>query len=135
MPWAPQACTLPTAQVPLRVAEFDDLFSQTLRHTERLDVTWLRLVLTGGDATEAAVRDLTAAESRCCSFFDFHIDRHGDQVVLEVRVPRAMHGAPDAAALDDLVAITATTFYEREAELLGAIDEELAAAYQLSDVR
>ena len=45
----------------------------------------------------------------------------------------AMHGAPDAAALDDLVATTAATFYEREAELLRASDEELAAAYQLSD--
>jgi hypothetical protein len=25
--WAPDACTLPTAERPLRVAEFDDLFT------------------------------------------------------------------------------------------------------------
>lgn len=87
--WAPQACTLPTAQVPLRVAEFDDLFSQSMHEVERLDVTRLRLVLTGGDPTEAVTRDLTARESECCSFFDFHLDRKGDHVVLEVRVSPA----------------------------------------------
>ena len=29
--WAPDACTLPTAERPLRVAEFDDLFTFVVR--------------------------------------------------------------------------------------------------------
>jgi hypothetical protein len=31
MTWVPDACTLPTEEVPLRVAEFDALFASTLR--------------------------------------------------------------------------------------------------------
>lgn len=85
--WVPEACTLPTAQVPLRVAEFDDLFARTLRHVQRLDAATLRLVLTGGATTEAVARELTERETRCCSFFDFTLDRRGEQVELEVRVP------------------------------------------------
>jgi hypothetical protein len=35
-PWAPvDACTLPTADQPLRVAEWDDLFATSLRAVER----------------------------------------------------------------------------------------------------
>jgi hypothetical protein len=33
--WAPDACTLPTPERPLRVAEFDDLFSHVLRMQPR----------------------------------------------------------------------------------------------------
>ena len=29
--WAPEACSLPTAERPLRVAEFDELFTAVLR--------------------------------------------------------------------------------------------------------
>ena len=44
MSWvAPEACTLPTAQQPLRVAEFDDLFANSVTWVDRPDAT--RLVL------------------------------------------------------------------------------------------
>lgn len=40
----------------------------------------------------------------------------------------AMFGEPDPAVLDDLVARTAATFYEREAEILAASDADLLPA-------
>ncbi|HET6741695.1 MAG TPA: hypothetical protein VFH76_22285 [Kribbella sp.] len=35
--WVPDACTLPTAERPFRVAEFDQLFAEHLRSTDRVD--------------------------------------------------------------------------------------------------
>ncbi|WP_245718914.1 hypothetical protein [Micromonospora rhizosphaerae] len=37
--WVPEACTLPTAERPLRVAEFDELFATALRGQTRLSPT------------------------------------------------------------------------------------------------
>lgn len=68
---APDACTLPTAEQPLRVAEFDDLFTS---HLQRLDwdgTTALTMHLSGPVGLADTVRDLAARESSCCSFFDF----------------------------------------------------------------
>ncbi|ACZ87769.1 hypothetical protein [Streptosporangium roseum] len=45
--WAPAECTLPTAEQPLRVAEFDALFAGALRGHQRLAPTHLRLRLDG----------------------------------------------------------------------------------------
>ncbi|HZG92152.1 MAG TPA: hypothetical protein VEZ42_18235 [Pseudonocardia sp.] len=80
------ACTLPTAERPVRVAEFTDLFAG-LRAVDRRDPRWLRLRLPGAEAARA--RDLTARESRCCAFFDFRIDHDGPDVLVDVRVPDA----------------------------------------------
>ena len=65
--WVPQACTLPTAELPLRVAAFDRLFADAVRGVERIaayehslleyatprlaDITGVRLV---GTADEKA---------------------------------------------------------------------------------
>jgi len=87
----PEACTLPTAEVPLRVAEFSDLFASSLRSVSRLSPVSLRLSFAPGSAGE--VRDLTARESECCSFFVFALS--GD--VLDVGVP-----AGHVAVLDGL---------------------------------
>jgi hypothetical protein len=65
--WAPDACTLPTAERP-RVAEFDDIFTSVVR-AERQDPT--RLDPEVPRAVEAAARDLARRESDCCSFFTF----------------------------------------------------------------
>lgn len=43
--WVPQACTLPTAERPLRVAEFDELFASSLRGLDRWAPTGLRIDL------------------------------------------------------------------------------------------
>ena len=43
--WVPEACTLPTVDRPLRLAEFDDLFATALWEQQRISPTelWWRL--------------------------------------------------------------------------------------------
>ncbi|MEJ3653177.1 hypothetical protein WEH80_09345 [Actinomycetes bacterium KLBMP 9759] len=97
--WAPaETCTLPTAEQPTRIAEFDQLFA-SLHEAERETPGWLRLRLDGGDDVEELARDLTAREASCCSFFDFTVGRDADEVVLDVRVPDDR-----AAVLDGMAA-------------------------------
>lgn len=95
--WVPEACTLPTAQRPLRVAEFDALFTTGVRQAERVDATRLRLKLSGPDELEDTLRDLTERESQCCSFFTFTVttDRPG-HAVLDIGVPAAHIDVLDA---------------------------------------
>jgi len=88
----PEACTLPTAQRPLRRAEFDDLFA-TVVGRDRVAAGHLRLVLT---APEADVRDLTARETECCSFFRFTVEPQPGAVVLDVEVPPVHAAVLDA---------------------------------------
>jgi len=82
--WAPDSCTLPTAQRPLRVAEFDNLFAHVMS-MQRPESTRLDLVIVR-DA-EAGARELARRESECCSFFTFEFERAGDDVVMHIRVP------------------------------------------------
>ena len=96
--WAPQACTLPTAERPLRLAEFDALFTTGLRQLERHAPTRLQMTLDA--TTEATARDLTARESTCCSFFGFTFTPAPEgQVLLEVTVPQAHVDVLDAFAV------------------------------------
>ena len=95
------ACTLPSAERPLRTAEFKKLFADHLA-----DTAWvadrLRLSLTGGAGLRERVADLTARESVCCSFFDFALSGSDDRVVLEVGVRPERREILDAlAALAD----------------------------------
>jgi hypothetical protein len=100
MNWAPTECTLPTAERPLRVAEFDELFATSLRAVARVTPTHLRLILDGGGPVEATTRDLVARETACCSFFAFDLDRTGDdRLQVDVQVP-----APYSQVLDGLAA-------------------------------
>lgn len=86
--WVPtEACTLPTAEQPLRLSEFDDLFSDALHAVERHSPTWLRLRLSDGEGVEDRARSLTAREADCCDFFDLSIHRAAHETVLDVRVP------------------------------------------------
>jgi hypothetical protein len=99
--WVPRdACTLPTAEQPFRLAEFDEVFRR-LRAIDRVAPTRLRLVVeeTGGMAERA--RELTARESSCCSFFDFTVSSAGDAVVIDVQVP------PERVAVLDGIAVQA----------------------------
>jgi hypothetical protein len=82
------ACTLPTAERPLRAAEFAALFA-ALTGVDRRAPGALRLHLADrpGLADEAA--DLVARESACCSFFTFGLAGAGDELVLDVAVPDA----------------------------------------------
>jgi hypothetical protein len=93
--WAPEACTLPTAERPFRVAEFDNLFTDSLRRVERQTPTELSLTLDA--AMEATARDLTARESNCCSFFEFTFTPGQDgELQLLVTVPSAHADVLDA---------------------------------------
>jgi hypothetical protein len=80
------ACALPTADRPVRLAEFDDVFRTSVRSVERGDgLVRLRMPYSGD--LRDHVRDLTARESECCSFFEFAVSEEDDELVLEVRVP------------------------------------------------
>ncbi|GAA5179871.1 hypothetical protein GCM10023322_10870 [Rugosimonospora acidiphila] len=92
----PQACTLPTAAQPLRVAEFDELFATAVRGQRRLSPTVLRWEL--DPAAESAARDLTERESSCCSFFAFTLATATGQLLLDVRVPPAYVDVLDGLA-------------------------------------
>jgi hypothetical protein len=95
--WASQVCTLPTAELPLRIAEFDDLFASGLRGLERQAPTELRLTLDA--AVEARARELTARETDCCSFFGFTFAPGADgEVHLQVTVPATHSDVLDALA-------------------------------------
>ncbi|MCO1659958.1 thioredoxin family protein [Pseudonocardia humida] len=97
--WVPaDACTLPTADRPTRLAEFEGLFA-SLRGLRREEPGWLRLRLDDGEGIEEQARALTAREAGCCSFFDFAVQRQADEVVVDVRVP-----ASRVVVLDGLTA-------------------------------
>ncbi|GAB3758474.1 hypothetical protein [Microlunatus parietis] len=93
--WAPDSCTLPTVEQPLRVAEFDALFADALRSVERVDAVTARLILAGEAAGTA--RDLAAREVECCSFFRFEVDAADPgRIGLLVSVPPARAAVLDA---------------------------------------
>jgi hypothetical protein len=87
----PEACTLPTVDQPLRLAEFDELFATAVRRVETLSPTHARMRLAGPAGLTAQVRDLTARETECCSFFIFTITPEpavdGDAMALDIEVP------------------------------------------------
>ncbi len=91
---APSACTLPTAERPLRLAEFDDLFTQSLRSQDRLAPTRLRWLL--DPSSSAAARDLISRETECCSFFTFTLADTAAGLTVEIDVPAACISVLDA---------------------------------------
>jgi len=94
--WTPRTCTLPTAEQPFRVAEFDDLFRECVIAVNRADATCLRLTLHGGDEVAARVLDLMARETECCSFFTFELSSTPGAVRLLVQVPPGQVSVLDA---------------------------------------
>jgi hypothetical protein len=69
--WAPVACTLPTAEQPLRRAEFDDLFAVDVLSVNRLSPLEVRFELRPDAEVAARAARLAAKETGCCSFFTF----------------------------------------------------------------
>ncbi len=95
---SPAACTLPLAERPVRVAEFNALFAAVIA-SERISERQLRLVLDGADDLAAHVRDLVAREADCCSFFTFAVAAEPPgHVVLDVEVQAGYAGVLDAWA-------------------------------------
>lgn len=93
-----RACTLPTAQQPLRLAEFDDLFTTAVRSVQRVDRLRVRLELTPEAPLAARAADLLVRETGCCSFFTFTLTATGGQVSLDIAVPDAHVDVLDALA-------------------------------------
>jgi hypothetical protein len=108
--WVPEACTLPTVDQPLRVAEFDSLFCAGVQHADRRSPTRLDLVLSV-DA-DATARDLADKETRCCSFFTFDFEPDGDVVVMHVGVPETQVAVLDA--LENRVSVARTVRTDAE---------------------
>lgn len=81
------ACTLPTAEHPTRLAEFDQFFTHAVTATARPTPTRLELRLTRDGDAESIGRDLTARESACCSFFTFTFVTDPKGTMLRIEVP------------------------------------------------
>lgn len=77
---------MPTAERPLRLAEFDALFESSARSVTR-DETGVHIHLVGEPGLREHVRDLAERETACCSFFTFVIDGEDSDLVLGVSVP------------------------------------------------
>ena len=93
--WVPDACTLPTVEQPLRVAEFDRLFADHLHSVTRPAPTTLDLELNA--EARAVTEELAARETACCSFFDFSLDEPANGVFhLRVSVPPTQIAVLDA---------------------------------------
>ncbi|MGH3500200.1 MAG: hypothetical protein ACRDQA_04760, partial [Nocardioidaceae bacterium] len=91
------ACTLPTTEQPLRIAEFNYLFSAALQEVQRVSPTRLRLDLNA--AAEATAEGLAAHETDCCSFFTFTLTQSGeDTVSMDVEVPPGREDVLDGLA-------------------------------------
>ncbi|MFC0528780.1 hypothetical protein [Phytohabitans kaempferiae] len=94
--WAPAACTLPTADRPTRLAEFDALFTTAVHAMSRPSPTRLSFTLDPTTAGRAA--DLAVRESACCSFFTFTVTVAGGEVTLDAAVPARHRDVLDALA-------------------------------------
>ncbi|MFF0483118.1 hypothetical protein [Streptomyces sp. NPDC004435] len=96
--WVPRSCTLPTEELPLRVAEWDGLFAERLTALSRPGPLRLRLDLAGGPGVEARVRDLVEREGGCCSFFTFTVTPGERLISLDIRVDRRHAAVLEALA-------------------------------------
>ncbi len=84
--WAPDDCTLPTAERPLRVAEFDEFFTVVLRF-DRPQPTRLDLVLPrDAEATDRYLADRKANAARSSRSAS---NRTAEDVVMHIGVPSA----------------------------------------------
>lgn len=91
------ACTMPTAERTLRLAEFDALFAAAVRSVERRGND-VRMRLVGEEGLAGQVRDLTERETSCCSFFTFAVAGTDDDLTLDISVPAARQEILDALA-------------------------------------
>jgi hypothetical protein len=91
----PEACTLPTAERPLRVAEFDRLFAAA-GSFERLAPQTARIAFPPSPEVAAEAADLVVRETQCCSFFTFALTATGGRLHLDVTVPESQTDVLDA---------------------------------------
>ncbi|GGQ08409.1 hypothetical protein BKA00_007510 [Actinomadura coerulea] len=97
--WAPEACALPTAERPLRVAEFDALFAEEVTAVRPAGTGRVRMELRPEPRAAARAAELAARETGCCSFFTFTLVATGGALALEISA-----GDRRTAVLDALAA-------------------------------
>jgi hypothetical protein len=97
--WAPDACTLPSTEQPLRVAEFDRFFADAVRTVDRRSPTSLRMELAPTADIAAQAASLAARETACCGFFTFTLIASGGTLLLDVSTPDRYVDVLDALAL------------------------------------
>ncbi len=71
--WVPASCTLPTAEQPLRVEEFDALFREDVLTVTREPGAPIKIALRPQPEVAARAAALAARETGCCSFFTFDL--------------------------------------------------------------
>jgi hypothetical protein len=96
--WVSRSCTLPTADRPLRVAEFDRLFTDAVRGAGRPSRTRLKLELVSSAENAAQAAGLMVRETACCSFFTSTLTATGGALELEIAVPDSHVDVLDALA-------------------------------------
>lgn len=84
--WAPQACTLPTAERPLRLAEFDALFAEAVTEVRPDGPGRVLMALRPEPRVAGRAAELAARETGCCSFFAFTLSAAGGELNLQVSV-------------------------------------------------
>jgi hypothetical protein len=82
----PIACTLTSDAMTDRIAFIEKLTQDGLIARESSD-GGLRVRLRDTEDVERRVRELIAAESSCCSFLAFGLERVDGELVLEIRGP------------------------------------------------
>jgi uncharacterized Fe-S cluster-containing protein len=87
MPDLPIACTLSPDGMTARVALIDALAADGLLDRTPT-ATGLRVRLRDTPDIELRARELIAAESACCAFLDFTLDREDGALVLGIAGPR-----------------------------------------------
>jgi hypothetical protein len=80
---APEACSLPLADQPARVAEWDALFTDAVCGVSPIE-GGVRLVVDRAVTTPAEVADLADRESQCCSFLGFTVAVGDGTLTLDV---------------------------------------------------
>ena len=95
------ACTLPTVEQPLRIAEWHEFIATAVIEVGRSAAVQAILQLRPDPAVAARAGDLAVRETQCCSFFTFGLIASGGGLELTVTVPPAQAAVLDA--LLDLV--------------------------------
>jgi hypothetical protein len=85
------ACTLSADGQRGRLADWRALLATATSRTAIAGGA--RYAFEAGDAAEARVRRLAAAEQDCCSFFDLAVERSGESIELRVTAPAEAHDA------------------------------------------
>ena len=90
----PIACTLDPAEMRDRVTSIDALLSDALLDQREIP-SGLRTTFRDTPEVERRVRELVAAESRCCAFLSFAVGREDGALWLDIT------GAPEARPVID----------------------------------